>query len=473
MLLWGKDSLLNICHKAILKEKVVIHKIAARCSFLVMVVLIGFFVSCESGSQDTFLEGELDGIFSAYSELMDTLDSEGENLEFDDVVITIKGVEYIFNGSLNYDLDGSSVLNVSISTGGEERNIPTSRSVGDITLRIDINKEGEITSFNIDGVDYIEVFIEYVDSETTVVTYYSSGHDSGFVPPPQTKREGENIIIVSNTGNLERSGYTFSGWQDDNEATYSAGYEYTTDEDLDLYAVWTANPTYRITYNGNGNDFGDVPSPQTKSEGESVIIENKPSSMSKIGHSFIGWKTASGTPYAVGSLYSDDANLVLLANWKKDGFSQQDEYPIITGFSVDRNTINTFNEDDFVHFTVQVESPGAKIKSAKVYVKKPTEAPVGSQGYVLASHDKDAPYPTYPDEVDYDGTNTAGTFTLAIPTMSFIYQGTWEVFQIEVVSEEPKVGGTNQRKTIMQYDDIVEEGYNYTIQQTSSDAKNP
>ena len=456
------------------KELVVIKKVLAVCSLLIIVVFIGFVVSCEINPQDGFLETEVNRIFSAYSELMDTLDSEEENpginhiydseteklikIEFDDVQVTIESETYIFNGSLDYSPDGSSILNLSISTGSVERAIE-----GDITVIIAFDEKDEIISFNINGDDHTEDFIEYWDSVTIVVTYYSSLHDSGSVPPPQTKLEGKPITIAGNTGSLSREGFTLSGWQQDNNGKiYSVGEEYVTDEDLELYAVWTEKPTYKITYSGNGNDSGEAPSAQTKLEGEPITIAGNTGSLSKDDYTFNGWKTASGTTYAVGYSYSADADLGLLANWEKDGFSVQDGYPVITGFTRSPKTVDTtrrggdtYSEEtsdeyygkQIVTFTVSATADDPLWK-AEVFYKYGT----GADTY-LARFDRESSNDQ--NGGSYSGSDSSGTFTLKMPISNLMPADTYNLYYIRVYSKN----SSTQKDTVMNAASAIAEGY--------------
>ncbi len=84
------------------------------------------------------------------------------------------------------------------------------------------------------------------DPETNPVTYTVSydanGANSGTVPEAQTKTPGENLTVAGNSGNLERIGYAFDGWNTTDDGTggdYAEGATYTTDADLTLYANWT------------------------------------------------------------------------------------------------------------------------------------------------------------------------------------------------------------------------------------------
>jgi uncharacterized repeat protein (TIGR02543 family) len=466
-----------------------VKKVLTKWSLLVFIICIGVFVSCDSEIQNGFTESELGTIFSAYDELMEALDSgdevprnsqigddvkgSSESLPIVNVNVTVESETYTWNGSLNYGSDGSSTLRVSLSSASLDEDIP---------IEVEIDKEDEFSSFTINGIDYSADFLEYLNSSPSYseVIYYSYYDDgTGTLPPIQKKLNGVSIPIAGNIGNLVREGYRFSGWSTTvNSSTgirYSGGDEYTVDETLILYAAWETIPTYQINYHANGGAQSEAPPSQTKQEGESISIASRPSGMTRPGYSFNGWNTSAnggGDSYSVGSSYSANGDLDLYAQWNKIGYASEDEYPVITGFSVDHSSVDTFDEEHFVHFTVQAYAPVGELISATVHIQKPENASTGSQPYAVASHQKDAPYPSYPDEVGYEGSNTVGTFTLALPTKSLNYQGTWKVNLIQVISSEGSVNSIH-RTTTMLYDEIVVEGYDFEILQTSSDATTP
>jgi uncharacterized repeat protein (TIGR02543 family) len=88
---------------------------------------------------------------------------------------------------------------------------------------------------------------------------------------------------------------------------------------LTVYAQFVGI-TYTISYNGNGNTGGTVPSTGSVQNGGSAhVIEGATNPPTKTGYTFDGWYTNStgtgGTSYAVGASYSTAANLNLFAKW--------------------------------------------------------------------------------------------------------------------------------------------------------------
>ena len=72
-----------------------------------------------------------------------------------------------------------------------------------------------------------------------------------------------------------------------------------------------------ITYNGNGNSYGDAPAPQSFERGTPVTIANQ-GNLRRSGYSFGGWNTnqyGTGDSYIAGSSYVFTENTTLYAVW--------------------------------------------------------------------------------------------------------------------------------------------------------------
>ena len=80
--------------------------------------------------------------------------------------------------------------------------------------------------------------------KTYTITYNANGGTGG--PTSQKKTHGVDINLSSETPT--KNGFAFMGWSTDSKATtadtkYNPGSKYTSNADLTLYAVWTANAT--------------------------------------------------------------------------------------------------------------------------------------------------------------------------------------------------------------------------------------
>ncbi len=156
-------------------------------------------------------------------------------------------------------------------------------------------------------------------AKTYIVTFDAQ---SGTTPNPETK----TVTYDSAYGTLATTSRTdndFAGWWTGSGGTGSevtAATVVATASDHTLYAKWTesAVSTYNITYSSNGADDGTVPADQTKTAGEDLTLQINSGNLAKTGYTFAGWNTlanGTGTDYAVGATYSDDADLDLYAKW--------------------------------------------------------------------------------------------------------------------------------------------------------------
>jgi hypothetical protein len=78
---------------------------------------------------------------------------------------------------------------------------------------------------------------------TYTISYDGNTNTSGTAPSGQTKTNGVDLTLRTNSGSLAKTGYSFSGWNtaaDGSGITYATGGQFTTDADTTLYAKWTA-----------------------------------------------------------------------------------------------------------------------------------------------------------------------------------------------------------------------------------------
>ena len=156
---------------------------------------------------------------------------------------------------------------------------------------------------------------------TYAVTYDANSPTSGAAPADQTKTQGIDLTLQTNSGTLAKTGFTFAGWNtaaDGSGTDYATGATYSVDAVLALFAKWTALPTYAVTYDANTATGGTSPSAQSKIQGIDLTLAANTGTLVKTGYTFAGWNTAadgSGTDYATGATYSVDAVLALFAKW--------------------------------------------------------------------------------------------------------------------------------------------------------------
>lgn len=154
------------------------------------------------------------------------------------------------------------------------------------------------------------------------VAYVGNGNTGGTVPIDITAYSSGGTVVVLGPNTLVNTGYTFGGWALGGLAIYAPGSTFTITGDTVLTAVWTPNVVYTITYSGNGQTGGSVPSPTTGSG--PVTLATNSGALVQSGSTFGGWNTASdgsGTAYAVGSPYTLNANITLYAVWMGGGMT--------------------------------------------------------------------------------------------------------------------------------------------------------
>jgi len=160
---------------------------------------------------------------------------------------------------------------------------------------------------------------------TYAVTYDGNGHTDGMVPTDSSYySQNQTVIVLDNTGNLTMTGYSFNGWNtraDGNGNTYTQGQTFAMGPaSITLYAKWTSNPVYTVTYDGNGHTGGSAPIDFTGYEqGQTIAVLGNTGNLTKGGFSFAGWNTQAdgyGTTYLDGeTIPMGSANVTLYAKW--------------------------------------------------------------------------------------------------------------------------------------------------------------
>lgn len=163
---------------------------------------------------------------------------------------------------------------------------------------------------------------------TYSVIYRGNGNTGGKVPVDDYYYyEEEEAEVLGNSRELVRAGYTFADWNTEADGTGTAYKEGDLapigQADLVLYAQWTANPTYGVTYEATDADGGTVPMDAgAYEEGIEVTVKGNPGSLVKAGFAFIGWTLSSdgsGTAYKDGDkLTMGQADIRLYAKWEID-----------------------------------------------------------------------------------------------------------------------------------------------------------
>lgn len=148
------------------------------------------------------------------------------------------------------------------------------------------------------------------------ITYDGNGKDAG-TSPANTTGNG-SVTLATNSGDLERSGYTFKGWNtaaDGSGTHYNVNGSYNLVASVTLYAEWELTP--QVIYNPNGATDGTTP--DSVDQGSPVVIDENTGMLSRAGFKFIGWNTkadGSGISFAPGETPTLPVGTVLYAQWE-------------------------------------------------------------------------------------------------------------------------------------------------------------
>ncbi len=198
--------------------------------------------------------------------------------------------------------------------------------------------DGSGTTYN-SGSTYtpttnVTLYALWSANPTFTLSYSGNNNTSGVAPISQTGISS-TATVSGNTGTLKKLGFRFDGWNTLANGTavpgvsggtgvaYAANESITVSANTVLYAIWTAVPTYTVTFSGNSQSGGSVPQSVTTSDA-SVIVPGNVNSMYKTGYSFNGWNTqadGNGTRYAVGEAFSVTANTTLYVDWLRDTYT--------------------------------------------------------------------------------------------------------------------------------------------------------
>ncbi len=176
------------------------------------------------------------------------------------------------------------------------------------------------------GSSDITLYAKWTALPTYTVTYMSNGSESGSLPIDSAQYlEGQSVRVLDEGVYLQKTDYTFVGW---NTSPDGKGTHYDLEEtfnmpaeNITLYAEWELIPTYRVTYDGNGSESGNVPKDDNDYvEGAGVSIQGNAGDLAKTGFKFTGWNTnagGSGDTYQTGDTLTMGSQPVsLYAQWE-------------------------------------------------------------------------------------------------------------------------------------------------------------
>lgn len=155
---------------------------------------------------------------------------------------------------------------------------------------------------------------------TFKVIYNGNGNTAGTAPVDATEYYTGDKATAKGELELAKLNHTFSGWntkQDGTGTTYLDDAEIPiADHDVYLFAIWTPDPTYKVTYDANGG-AGEVPVDDDayfKNE-KAIVLDG--SNLTKTDHKIIGWKIGNEEKiYKPGDELTITGNVTLTAVWE-------------------------------------------------------------------------------------------------------------------------------------------------------------
>ena len=158
------------------------------------------------------------------------------------------------------------------------------------------------------------------------VEYNHNGAEEGLSPIDNNDYiSGDLVIVPGNPHGLKKENYNFTGWNvypDGKGLNFTQGdLFYIGGTDVVLFARWSKNPAFSVTYHNNGADTGVIPEDTTMyEEGMHPIVCANSGNLVKSGFSFVGW---SASPGGDADLIAGDqfemgtSNVILYAVWSK------------------------------------------------------------------------------------------------------------------------------------------------------------
>ena len=173
------------------------------------------------------------------------------------------------------------------------------------------------------------VTANFTEIPTYTVTYHGNGSTGGTVPVDGSSPYYAGVeVTVLAQGTMVKANYGFTGWNTESDGTGTAYAPAATFDmpasNVTLYAQWSEDTKYTVTYHGNGSTGGTVPVDGSSPyyAGAMVTVLDEGDMELAGGYIFTGWNTESdgtGTAYAPAATFDMPAsNVNLYAQWVCD-----------------------------------------------------------------------------------------------------------------------------------------------------------
>ena len=305
--------------------------------------------------------------------------------------VTLYAIWKINTYAVKYNANGGSgAPSAQTKTYGKtltlSSTIPTRTSIDDNGTITEYTFRGWATSSTSTSVAYkagasyttnAAVTLYAVWSSTVSTSLYDVSYNTngGSEVISQVKTKGKTLVLRKTIP--VKNGYTFAGWglsADSTTVSYNAGGNYTSDEDVVLYAIWSPW-THTVVFDANGG-VGDVPASFVKTTGvDNVVIPD--SSLTQKNYVFKYWSTqpsgSGGTNYRAGDGYTttkDGGTVTLYAIWDATNILLYKTGECKAGEFIEGDTFG-FYRDGTVHYVQFVEgNPSIQLNSTAFYAKE-------------------------------------------------------------------------------------------------------
>ncbi len=183
----------------------------------------------------------------------------------------------------------------------------------------------------------VTLWAQWAENETYTVTY--DGNGGSPAPADSASYEAGATVTVLGQGSMVYPGFTFQGWEiEDNPPLLSEGDTFVMPEgNVTLWAQWSENETYSVTYDPNGGSLAPVDS-TLYGTGDTVTVLGQ-ESMVYPGYDFLGWAVADGPTMVQGDTFAmPGGDVTLYAQWIPAG---QDYAAIHLSKSVSDPTVSS------------------------------------------------------------------------------------------------------------------------------------
>ena len=203
-------------------------------------------------------------------------------------------------------------------------------------------------------------------------SYDANGAQSGDLPAPASMNKGGSTITVAgNTGNLNKTGFSFSNWNtksDGSGTTYVPGNTFTLPrQDVVLYAQWSPYPSYKTEYYRQNADNDDYTLHETENLSGAANTAANP--VHKI---YTGFTEYTNHPNTVSSgTIAADGSLVLKLYYTRNTFT----------VSFESNGGSAVSDSTGVRHGATINSPTDPTKSGYVFSGWYKEAVLSTQWF--------------------------------------------------------------------------------------------